>query len=460
MATSAAATSTSPASDAAGVRPLTTGLILRFWLPLQATWLMMAAESPFLAAVIARLPGAKENLAAFAVASALAWIVESPVVMMLSASNALVRDGVAYRKLLRFSNALNAGVTVVMAVLIVPPVFDLVARRIMGLTPEVAGLAGRAMVLLLLWPGAIGFRRFYQGILIRDGRPKAVTYGTVVRLTTMTATGLVLALAFRLPGASVGAGALGAGVLAEAAASWAMARTTVRRLLAMPEGQCAYGECLTQAKVIQFYAPLALTSFLSFFVNPLTTFFLARGRQPIESLAVLPVIVGLAFIFRTSGIALQEVVIALAGEGEGNKRALRRFSLGLGAAASAGLAVVVFTPLAGVWYRTISGLPPDLAAFSVLPGALLVLLPFLESALSYERAILVRDHRTTPISVAVGFQLAATALVFAVMVLALDVVGAVSIGPALTVGYICGLGLLLLARRRVATGGRGSAGAR
>lgn len=434
---------------ASDTRPLTIRLILRFWLPLQATWLMMAAESPFLAAVIARLPGAKENLAAFAVASALAWIVESPVVMMLSASNALVRDGVAYRKLLRFSNALNAGVTAVMAVLIIPPVFDLVARRIMGLTPEVAGLAGRAMIWLLLWPGAIGFRRFYQGILIRDGRPHAVTYGTVVRLATMAATGLALALVFRLPGASVGAGALGAGVLAEGAASWAMARPSVRRLRGMPDEACDYGRALTQAKVIQFYAPLALTSFLSFFANPLTTFFLARGRQPIESLAVLPVIVGLAFIFRTSGIALQEVVIALAGDGEGNRRVLRRFALSLGAASTAGLAAVVFTPLGTVWYAAVSGLPPDLAAFAVLPGALLVLLPFLESALSFERAILVRSHRTTPISVAVAVQLGVTAAVFTLLVFLLKTVGAVAIGPALTLGYVCGLGVLILSRRRL-----------
>ena len=90
---------------------LSPGRIARFWLPLEATWLMMAAEGPFLAAVIARLPVPKENLAAFAVASALAWIVESPIIMMLSASNALVRDGVAYRKLRRFSFALNAAVT-------------------------------------------------------------------------------------------------------------------------------------------------------------------------------------------------------------------------------------------------------------------------------------------------------------------------------------------------------------
>ncbi len=429
--------------------PLTAGRIARFWLPLEATWLLMAAEGPFLAAVIARLPGPKENLAAFAVASALAWIVESPIIMMLSASNALVRDGVAYRKLRRFSNALNVAVTVVMAVLVVPPVFRVVAQGGMGLSPDVAALAGGSMFFLVLWPGAIGFRRFYQGILIRDGRPRAVTYGTLVRFAAMAATGLLLALAFRLPGASVGAGALGAGVLAEATASWVMARSTLRCLRGMPDAASGFGLALTQAKVVRFYAPLALTSFLSFFINPLTTFFLARGRAPLESLAVLPVVVGLAFVFRTGGIAMQEVVIALAGDGGENRQALGRFTLRLGTASSAALALVALTPLAVFWYETVSGLSPDLAAFAILPGALLVALPFLEAAVAYERALLVRSHRTAPISVAVAVQLAVTAAVFALLVPILKVIGAVSIGPALTAGYLAGAIVLVQGRRAI-----------
>jgi hypothetical protein len=426
---------------------LTSGRIARFWLPLEATWLMMAAEGPFLAAVIARLTDPKENLAAFAVASALAWIVESPIIMMLSASNALVRDAVAYRKLRRFSFVLNASITAVMVVLITPPVFDLVARGIMGLTPDVAGLAGRSMIFLVLWPAAIGFRRFYQGILIRNGRPEAVTWGTVIRLATMAATGLVAALVFRLPGASVGAAALGAGVIAEGAASWAMARPTVRALICRTDDDCAFGRSLTAAAVVRFYAPLALTSFLSFFVNPLTTFFLARGRMPLESLAVLPVIVGLAFVFRTAGIAMQEVVIALVGDAGENRPILSRFSMRLGLASSAGLAVILYSPLAAVWYGTVSGLAPDLAAFALLPGGLLVLLPFLESILSYERGVLVKSNRTTPISVAVACQLAVTTAVFALTVLALRTAGAVAVGPALTAGYVAGVAVLLFTRR-------------
>jgi hypothetical protein len=198
---------------------------------------------------------------------------------------------------------------------------------------------------------------------------------------------------------------------------------------------------------MRFYTPLALTSFLSFFINPLTTFFLARGRSPLESLAVLPVVVGLAFVFRTAGIAMQEVVIALAGDSGENRRLLGRFSFRLGVASTATLATVVFTPLAGVWYKTVSGLAPDLAAFALLPGGLLVLLPFLESVLSYERGIFVKAHRTAPIGLAVAVQLAVTAAVFTLMVMGLKTIGAVAIGPALTAGYAAGTVVLVLMRR-------------
>jgi hypothetical protein len=417
--------------------------IARFWLPLEATWLMMAAEGPFLAAVIARLAAPKENLAAFAVASSLAWMVESPIIMMLSASNALVRDGVAYRKLRRFSTVLNLAVTAVMIVLVTPPVFRFVSRSLMGLEPDIARLSGSAMFFLVLWPGAIGFRRFYQGILISHGRPHAVTWGTVIRLTTMAATGILFALVVRLPGASVGAGALGAGVIAEGAASWFMARPSLRKLRRQADEECEFGRSLTAGRVVRFYAPLALTSFLSFFINPLTTFFLARGRMPVESLAILSVVIGLGFVFRTAGIAMQEVVIALVGDGLENRGILRRFSLRVGAFSTLGLAAVVFTPLARVWYGRVSGLSPDLAAFSILPGALLVLLPLSEAVLSYERGILVKAHRTTPISAAVGVQLAVTTAAFVLMVLVLRIVGAVTVGPSLTAGYAAGLAVLV-----------------
>ncbi len=426
--------------------PSSPGGLLRFWLPLEATWLMMAAEGPFLAAVIARLAGPKENLAAYGVITALAWIVEAPIVMVLSASNALCRDGAAYRKLRRFAFTLNILVTAVMLLLVAPPVFRLVTQGVLDLPSDVAALAARSMPFLVLWPGAIGYRRFYQGILIRSGRPQAVTWGTIIRLVTMSATGLVLALVVRLPGASVGAGALGLGVVAEGAASRFMARRPVRSLKIQPDRDCPFGASLTTAAIRKFYFPLALTSFLSFFINPMTTFFLARGSRPIESLAVLPVVVGLVFLFRTAGIALQEVVIARLDEGGRNRGRLAVFALRVGALATAGLALVVLTPLGRLWYRVVSGLTAELAAFAVVPGVLMILLPVLEAGLSYQRGVLVRTGRTGPVGIAVGGQLAVTMAAYAAGLAFYRGPGALLVGPAMSLGYICGNLLLYLLR--------------
>jgi len=429
-------------------KPLSARTALKYWLPLEATWLMMAFEGPFVAAIIARLADPKINLAAFGVATSLAWIIESPIVMMLSASNALVRDKIAYRRLRRFSYTLNAAVTVVMGILLLPPVFRLIARGLIGLPEDVARLSGLTMLPLLFWPGAIGFRRFYQGILIRHGKPRGVAWGTVVRLSTMAATGLLLALVFRLPGAVVGGGALGFGVIAEAAASRFMARDSIRRLKAQPDEECEFGRSLTLEKVGRFYIPLALTSFLSFSVHPLTSFFLGRSRMPIESLAVMPVVMGLAFLFRTGGIAIQEVVIALAGDQGENKSLLRRMTGVIGVVSALGLAAVVFSPLAPIWMRTISGLSPDLAEFALLPARLLVLLPLLEATLGYRRGVLVRAHDTNPIASAVLVQIGLIAAVFWLTIGPLRMIGAVAAGIAQTIGYIGGNGMLYVHSRR------------
>ena len=64
---------------------LTIRKIFVFWVPLAATWLMMATEGPFLAAVIARLADPKYNLAAYGVAFSFALFIEAPGIMMMSA---------------------------------------------------------------------------------------------------------------------------------------------------------------------------------------------------------------------------------------------------------------------------------------------------------------------------------------------------------------------------------------
>jgi len=426
-----------------GPEGLTARRIFPFWAPLAATWVMMAVEGPFLAAVIARLPDPKYNLAAFGVALSLALILEAPVIMLMGAATALARDGESFRKLRRFAYGLSAVVTAVMAVLLFPPAFHWVATRLLSLPPEVTGLTQGAVALLLPWPGAIGYRRLYQGLLIRAGHTRRVGYGTAVRLVAMAGAALALAAA-GVDGALVGGGALAAGVLAEALASRFMARGAVASVLGREDpGR----EPLTYRAITSFYYPLALSSTLTLAVHPLVTFFLAQARSPVESLAVFPVVRALVFLFSCLGLSYQEVGIALLGDRGEGYAALRRFALTLALAASAGLGLLAFTPAVDVWYRTVSGLSPELARFARWPTRVLVLIPALTVLLSFLRSLFVSRRATGPITWATLAEVGGIAAVLYAGIWHLDMAGVYAAAAALVVGRTCSNLTLLWASR-------------
>ena len=425
--------------------PVSNRKIILFWLPLAATWFMMALEGPYVAAIVARMPEAARGLAAFGVATSLAWLIESPIMMLLSASAALVRDRPSYLALRKFSNTLNALVTIGMAVLALPPVFTFVAERLIGLPHDIAHLTHMATTAMILWPAAIGYRRFYQGILVRHHLTRRVAYGTIVRLVTMSITAAVTAFVFRLPGSLVGALALLAGVLFEAVASRMMARHIVASLLRSDE--VAEGTLLGQRAIARFYFPLALTSILSMALGPLVTFGLGHAAAPIESLAVWPVVSSMIFVFRSGGVAFQEVGIALDSD-----REVGRMAFLLGAVASLALALVALTPLEAIWLQQLSGLTPELAEFAVWPVRILILFPLLEYVLSFQRARWILDHRTAIITISTAIEALTLALALFVAVGPMHMIGAVGGAIAMLVGRIAASGYLFACRARMPSG--------
>jgi hypothetical protein len=412
---------------------LRTGVIARFWAPLALTWLMMSVEGPTLAAIIARLPDPKINLAAYGVAFAFALVAEAPVIMLMAASTSIVRGPASYRALRNFSLVLSAAVTIAMVAVVLPPVWRWISGPLLNLDPEVAATTWRALILLLPWPPAIGLRRFFHGILIRGGKTRNVALGTVFRLVSMVGTAAGLAVHTNLDGASVGAAALSAGVIVEAAVARMMAGGEVRRVLA------AAGEAdrtWRLPELVHFYTPLAMTSLLGLGVQPLVTAFMGRGSQPLESLAAMPVVLSLVFVFRSLGLAFQEVAIALMGDRREGLLPLLRFAAVLAGAAAAGLALIALTPLSTVWFRGVSGLTPELASFAILPARILVVIPALTVVLSMQRALLVHLEHTGPVTWATALEVAIVVIVMAVGIVGLNQVGAVTAAVALVVGRI------------------------
>jgi hypothetical protein len=415
--------------------PLSTRTVLAFWAPLAATWLMMAVEGPYVAAIIARLADPTRNLAAYGVAFSFAFMAEAPIIMMMTAANALVADRQSLVALRRFAFQLNAGLTVVMAVGLLPPIFRFMTDHVIGLPADLAGLTHVATALLLPWPAAIGYRRFYQGILVRHHQPRRVAYGTVVRLLTMSCVAAGLAMGTDLAGAYIGSLSLCVGVLAEAVASRWMARGIVSRLLAGGDGPTTP---LTIREINRFYVPLALTSLLAIAVHPLLTFFLGRSRSPVESLAVLPVVMGLVFVFRSGAIAYQEVAVALAGGDRRRDRKVARVALGLAGAAALLLSSFLFTPVGELWFTRVAGLSPELTAFALWPARVMALVPALDYLLALQRALLVLARRTRVITAATAVEVLLIGVVLAAGIGPLGVVGVTAAAAAILAGRLGG----------------------
>ena len=344
--------------------------------------------------------------------------------MLMSAATSLVKDRISYLKMRNFSRGLILGTTLLLLIVLVPGVYRWLTETLLQLPTEVADLTYGALWFFLPWPSAIGYRRFLQGVLIRAGKTRLVAMGTLIRLFAMTVAALLGYLLLDIPGAWIGGLALGTGVTVEAIAARFMAAETVRELLAEETDSGYTGHTVTYRAIATFYLPLALPSMIGLTIQPLLTFFMGRSVAPVESLAVYPVVHSLSFFFRSMGFAYQDAAIALIGEQFEHYRELRRFCFTLGAVATAGLALVAFTPLFQLWFITLSGLTPELTSFALIPARIIVPLPFLSVLLSFQRAILVEGRRTQHITWASVIEVTAVAVLFLTLGFGFEVVGA------------------------------------
>lgn len=424
--------------------PLTPRRTFWFWLPLAVMWLVMSAEQPSITAVVSRLPEATENLAAFGLTFSLALIVESPVIMLLTAGTALAAHRQAYRRLLEFTAMLALVETVLHVLLAVTPLYGIVLRDLIGAPAELVETSRVAFLLMTPWTGMIAFRRLFEGVMIRWGQPQRVTVVVVLRLAT---TALVLVAGFlagRWPGAYVGAAALSAGVTVGALAAFLLSRSSVAEHLRPPpagEARLGWGELL------RFYVPLVLTALITMVGGPIFSFGLSHAALPLESLAVWPVITSLLFIGRSGGMAYQEVGVALLHH-ERSRPVLQRFAWVLAAISTAVFALVALTPGAAWWYRSVSGLAPSLVDLTLLPTLLAVPVPGLTVIISWLRAVLVHARRTGPVSAAVALNMVTLLVLMAVLPAALPLPGAVQAAIGLTASLAIESGFLAWQVRR------------
>ena len=384
--------------------PLGYRRILSLWLPLALSWVMMSIAGPFVSAGLARLPDPTVNLAAYGLTMSIAVLIESPVIMILSTSVALVRSRASYLLLRRFVIHLSLALTSVGLLAYFTPLYDVLFLRFMGVPPAVAQAARPALKVMLLWPMAIAWRRLFQGILIHQGRSKLVGYGTVCRLAALTVTIVAGVWIGSIPGALLGGLGLAISVIVEMLViAWWTRPLLEKKVLpvpADPEGE----QPLNYRRLLGFYWPLAGTAIMRVASRPVASAGIARVAQSTLSLAAWPVGSGLTWLLSASVMALQEVVLALIRDDDSQRR-LAIFTLAAGLVFSGLLALLVFTPLVDLYFRSLLRVPPDVKSLAIPVTRILAPLPMLSAGRNLLRGLLIWRRRSGLVQLAMSANL-------------------------------------------------------
>lgn len=272
------------------------------FLPLSLSDVFMALSDPLITTTLAHLPEARLNLAAIGLAKPVVVFFESPVIMLLHASNVLsVRDG-APKALWRFSMILVSSLSVLLLFLTVPPIYSAFGKNVLGVGGELLVRSQWALFIMFLWPFSSGWRRYFQGILIRRGHNSDIALASTGRLLVACLI-LYSGFHFKVPGYLLAAFTLIGTIVFEAIlVTWFASK----RQTPASTGQ---GKIYTVRDIARFYFPLANTMVVVWGSRALLIAVIARAADKQIALAAWPAAWGLVVLLANSTRMVQQVVI-------------------------------------------------------------------------------------------------------------------------------------------------------
>lgn len=364
-----------------------------YW-PLAVSWLFMAVDTPAITAVVSRMNDPQNVLAAHGMTYPVILLIEAPVINLISTSLALCCDRKNYQRVRKLMICLCGFVTFMHALICVPQVFDLIIVRLLGAPAELRLYSHQELLFVIPWSGFIGYRRFCQGVLIRNGYSRKVTLGTAIRMFVMLSSLFVcLRIKQFITGAQAAGFSLSISVICEAVYNGIEENRAVRESLSkdkLTEPLISWNE------LIAFVTPLILTAFVNNIWQFIGSAAVSRMIEPVVSLAVWPVMSSLLTLIKCFGNAINETALALL-PAAGMRPYLKRFTLYVSAFCFGLFLIFALPPANQWWFATVSSLAPDLVRVSKKAFPLVALLPLMTSAQNYCQAELVYGKRTRPV---------------------------------------------------------------
>ncbi len=379
--------------------------LLAFFVPLALSSSMMTLEPLIINTALSHSPNAQTTLAAYSVMFSIALVIEAPVIMLVSASNALSKTREAFSTLFKFMLVLALAVVAVGFLVSLTPLYGWLVLDLMGIPPAVAEVVRPGLIIMSIWSFPIAWRRTLQGLLIAHDRTPVVTVATIVRLAALIVALLIGRRMMPDRMLVVSAVAMQVSAIAE---SLVVTPPAIRVVRQMPAASSE--KALTWAGLYRFYQPLATMTILRQVGRPMLSAGIAAAQLPERSLAAWSVAWSLVLLPFGVTMGLEQVAITK-GTTPTSLAKVRRFVLLVGLVLSAVLALLAYAGWAPAVLGGLFGLTPEIEPLVFLALRWTILLPLLQSLQALLRGIAIREDRTPDVRSAVVAALVATALV-------------------------------------------------
>jgi progressive ankylosis protein len=276
------------------------------FIPLCLSDVTMALGDPLTTTTLAHLPDSRNNIAALGVAKAIAVFCESPIIMLLHASNALAPTQASRRALWKFTLIISGAMSLLLALTAIPSIFTIVGEGWLGVSPGLSNRVRSVIIIVILWPLAIGWRRYFQGLLIHAGQSNAVAQASLIRLSTVVGI-LVAGTILKVSGITVAGTSLILGVMAEVITVTYLARKL--KVTYPPEIVSTPDLPRNLVEVWKFYAPLGGAMILVWGARAALIGIVARANDGAIALAAWPAAWGLVLVIANSTRMVQQIVI-------------------------------------------------------------------------------------------------------------------------------------------------------
>lgn len=401
--------------------------ILKFYLPLAATSVLMMITHSVVSGAVSRTRYPVMALAAYSTAYSVGQIFESPCY-------GLQRMGLTFVKGKQsFANVRKVGLSILAIILVAysstawTPLASVVFKDLLRVPEEVYPMAVASLQVFILWPTMSAVRSLFQPLIVLSKKTYWLTINMFFRVSVMFGVALFLPKVW--PEGPVGAMILVSGITTEGILAWLVSRFALPALKDDPPDEPP----ASRPQILRFALPLAFAASAQTFGRPVLTAALLRTIDPAITLAGYQVATSFSFIFVALTYNIYHAVVVYVKDARSFRR-VRNFCLTLGLTGFVLLALCSIPAVGSFILARIIGAPADISGEALRTLSVLAFTAPTAAAMEFFSGILMLKRRASTVTMAKLINMAATCAIAIILVKLYPSIGAVAGAVALALG--------------------------